>query len=567
MSPGVAVVAPGSSTMADTEPLPGDTGGDQQEQDRSGSVVGGKYKVQRLLGAGGMGSVYEARNTWTKRRVAIKFLRPDLSVTRESVLRFMQEAQSAASIAHPNIVDVLDMGRDATDGALYIVQEFLAGQTLRQRLRKTPGGPAGIPVFEAVDIALPVMGALLAAHSRGIVHRDIKPENIFLTTGPGGELVPKLIDFGVSKVHGHGGVAEQTTPGAFVGTPRYMSPEQLKADRNIDGRADVWSIGVVLYEMLTGECPYQGDNMFSLVSSILKGKPLAAHQRVPSVAASFSLVVQRSLEPKLDDRYADMRAFVDAILACPAADDPKASMRLVARHKAALNPVAPVEEHRPAIEEEATAFPTELFTPLASSSSSSNAEVGRAAAALAQGSASTSGSRAVTLDGAPAVRTQSGLSMNGELHAAALAAQAPSSSRRWMVVGGVALVALVAGGLGARSLFPGSTARTAVSPAPVAAPVVDAGAAPAGAKPGAATAPAPRAADGGAAAVAPPLTADGGAPVAAAADAGTGPAAQASPAGPASKKTARPATPAARKGRTKATEQRRIGDSFVMEPD
>jgi serine/threonine-protein kinase len=551
--------------MADTEPLPDQSGGAEVDRDRTGSVVGGKYRVHALLGAGGMGSVYDASNTWTKRRVAIKFLRPDLSLSRESVLRFMQEAQSAASILHPNIVDVLDMGRDATDGALYIVQEFLAGQNLRQRIGKHQSGN-GIPVAEAIDIALPIMGALCSAHERGIVHRDIKPENIFLTTGPGGERVPKLIDFGVSKVHGSAGVAEQTAAGSFVGTPRYMSPEQLRSDRAIDGRADVWSMAVVIYEMLTGRCPYIGDNMFSLVSSILKGRPAPVDQLSPACPPALAQVVAKALEPKLEERYADMRSFVDAILVCPGLEDPKAPVKLAERHRAALNPVTPVHEGRPPIEDEGSAFPTELFTPMATpppgSVSTDAGRLPRDASPTTVNLGPGGGSPAHLASGS-SLTTGSGV-MNGELSAQAAAA-AKSGSQRWVVVSIIAVLALVAGAVGARSFLPWASgpgaappAKSAATTAPTAPAATPAAAPPAPADAGAPSAatPGPADASGGAGG-----RADGGA----AADAGAAPAQVAEPHAPAVKKHPHHRPPKAAKVKGKA--KRHVGDTYVLEPD
>src|SRR4051812_27814364 len=173
---------------------------DAVHQARVGQTIGDKYQVLRLLGVGGMGAVYEAENTWIKRRVALKVLFQNLAADPEVARRFMQEAQSATQINHPNIVYVLDMGRDARDGAFYIVQEFLDGADLRARLEKDKR----LSIADALMTLAPIMSALGAAHDRGIIHRDIKPENIFLSLGPSGEMVPKLIDFGVSKVLGEG---------------------------------------------------------------------------------------------------------------------------------------------------------------------------------------------------------------------------------------------------------------------------------------------------------------------------------------------------------------------------
>jgi serine/threonine-protein kinase len=302
-------------------------------QDRIGQLVAEKYQLVRLLGMGGMGAVYEARNTWTRRRVAIKFLKPELTAHPDAAARFAQEAQSATAIAHPNIVDVLDMGRDPTDGALFIVQEFLAGGTLRELLSLSGGR---LPLDEAMDVAIPVMGALAAAHASGVVHRDVKPENIFLMESTAGRPLPKLIDFGISKVLGGGAVAQETGTGVAMGTPRYMSPEQLRGDKSIDGRCDVWAMGIVLYEMLAGRCPYEGASVFDLASQLLRTRPERLDLRVPGVPRDVADVIHSAIEPDLESRPATMRAMVEALLACPsfAGSTPDAS--LAVRHRDAL---------------------------------------------------------------------------------------------------------------------------------------------------------------------------------------------------------------------------------------
>jgi serine/threonine-protein kinase len=159
------------------------------------AVIGEKYKVARLLGEGGMGAVYEAENTWTRRRVAVKVMRPEFARDPEASQRFLREAQSAAQIDHPNVVSVLDMGRDATTKALFIVQEYLVGCELRALLDEK----GAMPPEQALELMLPVIDGLVAAHALGVVHRDLKPENIFLVQSRTGRTVPKLIDFGIAK--------------------------------------------------------------------------------------------------------------------------------------------------------------------------------------------------------------------------------------------------------------------------------------------------------------------------------------------------------------------------------
>jgi serine/threonine protein kinase len=190
------------------------------------SLLGEKYKVSRLLGEGGMGAVYEAENTWTRRRVAIKVMRPEFARDAEATQRFLREAQSAAQIDHPNVVSVLDLGRDAASGSLFIVQEFLVGKELRALI----DARGALPTEEALALILPVVDGLVAAHALGVVHRDLKPENIFLAEARTGRVVPKLIDFGIAKALRPRENEFRTVIGQAMGTPAYMSPEQARGD-------------------------------------------------------------------------------------------------------------------------------------------------------------------------------------------------------------------------------------------------------------------------------------------------------------------------------------------------
>jgi serine/threonine-protein kinase len=276
-------------------------------EDRSGALVGGKYRLVRLLGRGGMGAVYEAENNWTRRRVAMKLLRPEYARDREALRRFMQEAQSASQIAHPNIIDVLDLGLETSDGSLYMVQELLHGEDLRARLKAA----GRLSATEALDVMVPILGALAAAHEHGVVHRDIKPENIFLTKDSAGRVVPKLIDFGVSKVLEPGQAGAQTGPGTALGTPRYMAPEQLRGEPDVDARADVWSFGVVLYELLSGVNPFEAPTAFGSASRVLN-EPVAPLE--PPVPLGLAKILVSTLSPSKLGRPAHARELLERIL-------------------------------------------------------------------------------------------------------------------------------------------------------------------------------------------------------------------------------------------------------------
>jgi serine/threonine-protein kinase len=301
-------------------------------EDLAGQTIASKYRLGKRLGAGGMGVVYEAVNTWTDRRVALKLLHPWFSSDDETVQRFHHEAKNASRIAHPNIVDVLDLGQDPRDGSLYMVQEFLTGPTLRQHVAER----GRLPVAETAGILRPIMDALAAAHDAGVVHRDVKPENIILSTDRSGQSVPKLIDFGISKItEGEVAVMLQTGPRA-VGTPLYMSPEQLRANQTIDRRTDVWAVGVVLFELLAGHRPFEADSHAEVAVRILTGEPPSLAQLAPGVPTAVSEVIARALARERDARFRDLREMADAFdaaVAAPAVERASASPALARRSR------------------------------------------------------------------------------------------------------------------------------------------------------------------------------------------------------------------------------------------
>ncbi len=280
-----------------------------------GEIIGGKYRLDRLLGEGGMGAVYAAENLNTGRRVAVKVLHGQWMQRPEVAQRFVREARATTAIAHPNIVEVLDLDSDAARGITYIVQEFLQGETLEAHLAAQPGRRIG--AREALAIAVPVMGALVAAHASGIVHRDLKPANLFLVQMRSGEVVPKVIDFGIAKdVADSQGAAHRTQEGSAIGTPSYMSPEQVSGQTDVDAQTDVWSLGVVLYEMLTGRLPFESPNVNVLMAQILMGSPtpLAAHR--PDAPDDLLEIIATALRRERGERFGSMRAMLSAVLEC-----------------------------------------------------------------------------------------------------------------------------------------------------------------------------------------------------------------------------------------------------------
>ena len=290
-------------------------------------LIGGHYRVVRTIGKGGMGTVYEAENTWTRRRVAVKVMRPEVARDGELASRFMQEARATSRLAHPNIIDVLDMGQDPDLGALYIVEEYLTGHDLRVHLNVV----GRMAPRAALDIILPIMEALSEAHAHGIVHRDLKPDNIFLAETSRG-VVPTLIDFGVAKIvtARADDASLQTRAGMLMGTPSYMAPEQGRGETTLDGRADIWSIGVVLYEMLAGARPHDALTPTGLIAQIIYQDPKPLSDVAPDLPADLVAAVMGALQRDLTQRYPTMQAFDDALRACavirdgaPAAASPR----------------------------------------------------------------------------------------------------------------------------------------------------------------------------------------------------------------------------------------------------
>lgn len=257
----------------------------------TGIVIGGKFTLLRLIAEGGVGAVYEAEDALICRRVALKLLHPHYSRHPDAVRRFRREAQATASIDHPNVVTVLEMG-SCGDGTFFIVQELLKGQNLRERLAER----RRLDMEEALQILLPVADALSAAHRRGIVHRDVKPENIVLARTASSEIVPKLIDFGIARMRPPDGGGAFTRIGVTLGTPAYMSPEQVRAESPVDGRCDVWALATVLFEVLSGRCPYEGPTEGSILAKILTAPAPRLGDILAGVPGELSDIVTSGLE-------------------------------------------------------------------------------------------------------------------------------------------------------------------------------------------------------------------------------------------------------------------------------
>ncbi len=280
-------------------------------EERLGTTVAGKYHLDRILGAGGMGVVFAAHHQWTNRKVALKLLRHEAAENADVVRRFLREAKAAAKLRHPSVVDVLDMGQD-DDGGVYLVLELLEGEALSAELERE----SKIDAARALLVTLPILDALAEAHEKGIVHRDLKPDNIFCHRAPGGELLPKVLDFGIAKVLESAKTLDTQT-GTVLGTPYYMSPEQASGTDEVGPPADVWSMGVVLYESLTGERPFDGPSATAILLKIMTGDvpSLAAVEGVPP---SIARTIDRALVRDPKQRYDDMGAFAQALRAAAA---------------------------------------------------------------------------------------------------------------------------------------------------------------------------------------------------------------------------------------------------------
>ncbi len=269
----------------------------------------GSFRVISLLGEGGMGRVYLAEHVLIGRRAAIKVLAAEIADNEDFVSRFFTEARAVNDIRHPNIVEVTDFG---TFGKLpYIVMELLDGETLEARL----GRVRMLDAASAARVVAQVAAAVGAGHDHGMVHRDLKPANIFLRNHPDYPDFVKVLDFGIAKLVAHDrNVQHHTEMGALIGTPAYMSPEQCLGDTHLDHRSDVYSLGVVLYQMITGRLPFTAETAGRLIMSHVQETPPAPQSINPAISAAMSAIVLRAMAKKPDQRFTSMRELRDAIL-------------------------------------------------------------------------------------------------------------------------------------------------------------------------------------------------------------------------------------------------------------
>ena len=275
-----------------------------------GTTLAGKYRIDERLNEGGMGTVYRATHVLMDKTVAIKVLRPSLAADEKIVARFSREARAASRISHPNALTVTDFGEDES-GHVFLVMEFLSGRTLKQLIRDE--GP--LPLQRVVDISRQIGDALNAAHSQGVVHRDLKSDNIMLVDTLSGDHA-KVLDFGIAKINEPDGVVDTnlTAPNLVIGTPQYMSPEQCSQDAEIDARSDIYSLGVILYEMLVGHVPFSGDSPTMVMMKHLQEPVPSVLDERTDIPAAVSRVVARAMAKVPDHRYQNAAELVEDLI-------------------------------------------------------------------------------------------------------------------------------------------------------------------------------------------------------------------------------------------------------------
>jgi serine/threonine-protein kinase len=270
-----------------------------------GDVLAGKYRVDKILGIGGMGMVVAATHLEIDQRVAIKFMLPGSADSPESAARFLREARAAGRLNSEHVCRVMDVGRFDT-GVPYIVMEYLQGENLGAVLRRR--GP--LRVSEAVDYILQGIEGLAEAHAHGIIHRDLKPDNLFLHKRNDGGTIVKVLDFGISKIAVAG---LSTKTGDIMGSPAYMAPEQMESSRNVDHRADIWSLGVVLYQLVVGKPPFQAETLPLLCMHVVNDEPLPMSETRADLPDGFEAAVMKCLQKEPPDRYGDVGVLAQAL--------------------------------------------------------------------------------------------------------------------------------------------------------------------------------------------------------------------------------------------------------------
>ncbi len=298
---------------------------DMSSELEQGQVLAGKFRIERVLGQGGMGVVVAATHLQLDERVALKFLLPDALGNPEAVERFAREARAAVKIKSEHVARVSDVGT-LESGSPYMVMEYLEGQDLASYVRAT--GAMAVP--SAIEFVLQACEAIGEAHALGIVHRDLKPANLFVTSRVDGSPCIKVLDFGISKLTmpGTGQELNMTKTNSVMGSPLYMSPEQMSSTRSVDMRADIWALGVILYEILTGRVPFEAETMPQLCGMILQDPPPPLRDMRPDVPDALQSVVFRCLEKNREQRFANVAELAAALAPFGAASAQRSADRI-----------------------------------------------------------------------------------------------------------------------------------------------------------------------------------------------------------------------------------------------
>jgi serine/threonine protein kinase len=274
-----------------------------------GQTIDGKYRIVRLIGEGGMGAVYEGENVRIRRKVAIKLLHGGIASNAEMVQRFEREAQVAGTVGNDHILEILDLGA-LPNGDRYMVMEFLEGETLTERIKSR----TRLQAADAVNIVRQMLTGLEAAHGAGIVHRDLKPDNIFVLRSKAGvKDFVKIIDFGISKFTEHASSTRMTRTGALMGTPHYMAPEQATGSTEIDRRTDIYAVGIILYEAVTGRVPFQAETFNQLLFEIALARITPARQIVPELDAAIDSIILKASARDPGQRFQTCGEFLAAL--------------------------------------------------------------------------------------------------------------------------------------------------------------------------------------------------------------------------------------------------------------
>ena len=369
--------------------------------DRVVAAIGDVYDVEAEIGRGGAGVVYRARDVRLRRLVAVKILPPDFAFRDDVRRRFLREAETAAGLSHPNIVPIYSV--DERDGLVYFVMALVEGESLGARLRREPRPPLRF----VQRVLLEVADALAYAHARNVVHRDVKPDNILIDQ----QGRPVVTDFGIA----HAASADQrlTVTGMAIGTPAYMSPEQAMGDRQIDGRSDLYSLGVVGYQMLAGEPPFRATSTPAMLLKHLGETPASLAKRRPDAPRWLVEPIERALAKKPEDRWPDAAAFRLALSGDPAAEHAyaRAEGRRAAPQPAAVR--APAALRRATMKERRAPWSYRRCRPFRRTSAGSvrtaaSGVSSSASASTSGGSSSGSGAGATAANGSPSGRSRSG---------------------------------------------------------------------------------------------------------------------------------------------------------------